>query len=325
MTATTPAPRFVVPETLDPATLASLDPKATIVDLAGETMGTRWRVKAALPSGRQDQGIAEAVQRRLDAIVDEMSHWNEGSRLVRYNLSAPGSWAHLPPDFAAVMTCAIEIAERSDGAFDPALGRLTDLWSLGPNRRPTPTDAQIAETIAHTGWRKLAFDAESVRLRQPGGLWLDLSGIAKGFAADTLADLLAERGLHHGLVEVGGEFAGRGMRPDGDPWWVELETPPDFALPPLRIALHQIAVATSGDYLRGAHTLDPATGTPAIHATTSVSVVHDSCMAADAWASALSVLPPEEARRLAKRERVAARLIGRDGGEWLSPAFLRML
>ncbi|HKX77355.1 MAG TPA: FAD:protein FMN transferase [Novosphingobium sp.] len=326
MSTPAPVPRFAVPERLDPAALSSVDPKAAILDLAGETMGTRWSVRLALPSDRDDGGgLAGVVQKRLDGIVAEMSHWQPESLLSRYNASAPGSWTALPQDFARVIACALDVAERSAGAFDPAIGRLTDLWGLGPTRRPAPSDAQIAATLAHTGWRKLAFDPETARLRQPGGLWLDLSGIAKGHAADAVADALRAEGIRHALVEVGGEFAGRGMRPDGDPWWVELEAPPGFDLPPLRVALHQLAVATSGDYPRGAHTLDPKTGKPAVHATTSVSVVHDSCMAADAWASALSVLAPREARALAAREKLAARLIDRAGGEWLSPAFQQML
>jgi thiamine biosynthesis lipoprotein len=114
------------------------------------------------------------------------------------------------------------------------------------------------------------------------------------------------------------------MRPDGEPWWVELEDPPACPLPPLRIALHQLAVATSGQYL-GAHTLDPRTGRPPTHETVAVSVLHSSCMLADAWASALGAAAPVEARRLAAREGLAVRLVAWDGSEWLSDALRRML
>jgi thiamine biosynthesis lipoprotein len=289
-------------------------------------MGTNWRVKIALPADHDQAQLAGFIQARLDDIVAQMSHWDDTSLLCRFNHAAPGSWTALPGDFAAVMACGLKIAERSGGAFDPALGRLTDLWGLGPRRAgKTPTDDEITNALTESGSQHLAFDPDNSRLRQPGGLWLDLSGIAKGYAADAVAEMLAALGLRHALVEIGGECVGRGIRPDGDPWWVEVETPVGFAIPPLRIALCQLAIATSGDYLRGAHTLDPVTGRPPEHPTTAVSVIHASCMAADAWASALGVLPPARAFELAEREGLAVRLLTRGGGEWLSPALSRML
>ncbi len=322
--------RIAVPERIDETALARLDPSAPVVDWEGATMGTRWRVRVALPAGSDAAALTARVQARLDGIVAEMSHWEPSSLLSRYNRAAPGSWTALPPDFAAVMDAALLVAERSAGAFDPALGRLMDVWGLGPRRPDAPPDeATIARALAASGWRRLALDRAGqgapARLRQPGGLWLDLSGVAKGYAADAVADLLARAGIAHALVEVGGECVGAGMRPDGDPWWVDLETPAGIALPPLRVALHQLAVATSGDYLRGAHTLDPRTGHVPIGAASAVSVLHPSCMMADAWASALGAVPLAEARELAVREGLAARLITRDGAEWLSPALSAML
>lgn len=309
-----------------PEALCGFDPKVSVVVLDGATMGTTWRVKIALPAGHDQPRIAQAIQARLDGIVAQMSHWDDTSLLCQFNRATAGGWAALPQDFAAVIACALDIAGRSGGAFDPALGRLTDLWGLGP--RPAdgvPPAEGIASALALSGAQHLAFDPENSRLRQPGGIWLDLSGIAKGYAADAVAEMLAARGLRHALVEIGGECVGRGIRPDGEPWWVDAETPEGFAVPPLRVALCQLAIATSGDYLRGAHTLDPATGRPPQHAATAVSVIHESCMMADAWASALGVLPPEQACELAEREGLAARLLTRDGGEWLSTALSRML
>jgi thiamine biosynthesis lipoprotein len=322
----TPEPRLVVPEQLSPDGLRGFDPAAEVVDLDGETMGTFWRVRAALPAGVDRPALALALQRRLDGLVAQMSHWNAASLLIAFNQAPAGHWQALPQDFARVVACALAIAEKSGGAFDPAIGRLTDLWGLGPNpAHGFPEPAAIAEAREHSGWQRLAFDPAAGRLRQPGGVWLDLSGIAKGYAADAVADLLADYGIRHALAEVGGECVGRGLRPDGDPWWVEAEAPPAFAGPPLRIALYQLAVATSGDFVGGAHTLDPAKGQPAIHETTSVTVIAPSCMEADAWASALLVLPFDQALALATRERLCARWIARDGGERLSPALHALL
>jgi thiamine biosynthesis lipoprotein len=322
-------PRIAVPPVLDPRALTGLDPAARIADLRGETMGTYWRVRLAASPTLDLTAIRAAIALRLDGIVGEMSHWTADSLLSQFNAAPGGSWTALPADFSAVIRTGLAVAEQSDGAFDPAIGRITDLYGLGPNPasgEPDPT--VLATASAVSGWHRLAFDAETRRLRQPGGLWLDLSGIAKGHAVNAVVDLLADMGVRHALVEIGGECAGRGLRPDSDPWWVDLETPPGLSLPPLRIALHQLAVATSGNYVRGDHTIDPRTGLPVRNGIASVSVLHASAMAADAWASALTVLGWDQGTALAEREGLAARIvIVRDGAaeEWLSPALALML
>jgi FAD:protein FMN transferase len=298
------------------------------VALEGETMGTVWRVRLAAPIGFDAAALRTAIVARLDAIVDEMSHWDAGSVLARFNALAPGQWMALPPDFATVIAAGLTVAARSDGAFDPAIGALVDLWGFGPpGPRPAPGADEIMAARDGSGWQRLAFDPAARRLLQPGGLPLDLSGIAKGFAVDALTALIEQRGHDHVLVEIGGELAGRGMRPDGDPWWVELETPGD-GIAPIRVALHQLAVATSGDYVRGAHTIDPRSGRPAQAGVVAVSVLHASAMWADAWASALAVLGAEDGLRLAADEGLAARIVTRAGDglrEAISPALAAML
>ncbi|WP_017670327.1 FAD:protein FMN transferase [Blastomonas sp. AAP53] len=328
MTQACPALRIAVPEAVDLAAFRSFDPSAPVVHLAGETMGTRWHVRAAVPqsAGLDVQQLQALVQARLDAIVADMSHWEPGSLLSRFNHADGGAQVALSEDFAAVMAVALDIASASGGAFDPALGRITDLWGLGPRQMTIdPGQRQIDETLSHVGWQRLAFDERSRTLRQPGGVWLDLSGIAKGFAADAVADTLAGQGVYHALVEIGGECTGRGLRPDGDPWWVDIENPTGVQLPPLRVALHQLSVATSGDYLRGGHTIDPRTGWPAMHQSTAVTVLHSRCMIADAWATALSVLDDASAQQMARKQRLIARIVARDGSEWLSPGLAEMV
>ena len=290
--------------------------------LGGETMGTGWSVRFAAPSGCEAAVIEAAIRQRLDGIIAEMSHWRSDSLISAYNRAAPASWIPLPTGFATVIEAAIEIARRSGGAFDPTIGRIADLRGFGPDPALCNDDeASIAAARATAGWQRLRFNDR--RLFKPGGLALDLSGIAKGYAVDAVAELLAAHGINHALVEIGGELAGRGVRPDGDPWWVELEDPPDLALPRLRIALHGVAVATSGDYRRGKHTIDPRSGRSAENGLRSVSVIHRSAMLADAWATALTVLGPDEGLALAGREGLAARFVG--DVETLSPELLQML
>jgi FAD:protein FMN transferase len=282
-------------------------------------MGTVWRVRFA----GSDTGVEEAIVARLATLVAELSHWRPDSALSRFNRAPAGTWVPLPPDLAQVVAAGLAVAAASGGAFDPAIGRLVDLWGHGPpGPQPPPSSAALTAARAASGWRRLAFDAPARRLRQPGGCALDLSGIAKGHAADALAATLGDLGVRHALIEVGGELVGRGLKPNGDPWWVDLETP--GPAPPLRVALHQGAVATSGSYIRGQHTIDPRTGAPTTSDVVAASVLHASAMYADAWASALCVLDAGAAIALADSHALAARVVTATG-ERLSQALAAML
>jgi thiamine biosynthesis lipoprotein len=307
-----------------------------VLALAGETMGTTWSVRLVAPPTANAAALTAMAQGELDAVVAQMSPWEPLSDLSRYNRAAPGSWTPLPPAFAQVLRCALEIAEATDGAFDPTLGGLVDLWGFGP--RPfsgAPPEARdILAAREAIGWRRLVLNGDN--LFQPG-LRLDLNGVAKGFAVDQVAAALDRAGARSYLVEVGGELRGTGAKPDGSPWWVELERPPTANDGPRTlVALHGLSVATSGDYRRFfehdgrryAHTLDPATAAPVANSTVSVTVLDGRCMRADAWATALTVMVPDAALAFAAAHGLAALIVSDGPGgleERLSPALAAML
>ena len=318
--------RIALPSAISAAAIAACDPAAVVTDLGGETMGTRWSVRAVLPAGLDAITVRAEIVARLDGIVAEMSHWLPTSLLSRFNRTAAGSAMALPPDFAQVMARGLAIAEATGGAFDPAIGRLVDLWGFGPVPVAAAPDAAALDAArAASGWRRLGWSAGDRRLSQPGGVALDLSGIAKGFAVDAVAATLARFGVVHALVEIGGELVGRGVRPDGQPWWVDLEAPPGVDAAPLRIALHGLAVATPGDYRRGGHTIDPRTVRSTENGVVSTSVIAADALSADAWATALTVLGPDAGIALATERGIAARIIVAGGGERLTPVLEAML
>lgn len=302
-------------------------------------MGTGWSLRW-VETGAAADPLA-IVEAELDGVVAEMSGWLAESDLCRFNRAPAGSWHDLPDGFFAVLDCALAIAAETGGAFDPSLGRLVDLWGFGA--RPVrgdapPASGRVAALRGLAGWRDIRLDLARRRALQPGGLALDLSGIAKGHAVDRVAEALARSGFAAFLVEIGGELRGHGTKPDGEPWWIALEAPPGEALPAGEciVALHGISVATSGDYRRGfrhggrryGHTLDPRTGCPIGEAVAAVSVLHRCCMQADALATALSVLGPEAGLDHAVRHGIAARFLvrGPDGlREHMSPAMAAML
>ena len=290
--------------------------------IAGVALGTSW--SATLVGGDPDAArtIVEAV---LDRIVREMSQWEPASSLSRFNRAAAGHAQALEPDFATVVAAALRVAEASGGAFDPAMGALSELWGFGASGpRPAPSDEDVAAALANSGRDALHWEPGARRLAKSRAVALDLSGIAKGHAVDAVADALTAAGWSAMLIEIGGEFAGRGVKPDRQPWWVDIEAAPGTLAAPLRIAASNVAVATSGDYRRGRHTLSPRTGHAIAHGTRSVTVIADRCLLADAWATALTVLPPDEALALADVEGLGARIVT-DDQERLSAALVAML
>jgi len=318
--------RVALPPVIDGDALRGLDPKAPVVALEGQTMGTLWRLRAVWPR-RDAAALHDAIVARLADLVRQMSHWQDGSELCQFNQLRGGEWAGLSPDFARVMDASLALAQSSDGAFSPAMGRLVNAWGFGPpGPVAMPPDAgEVAPLLPLCDVSRLAWDGAAGRLRQPGGVWLDLSGIAKGYAVDALAAMLRAMGVRHGLVEVGGELAGWGVQPDGQPWWVDLENPAGVTLAPLRIALHGLAVATSGTYIRGGHNLDPASGYPAQSGVLACSVIHAQAMMADGWASAMSVMGPEKGRQPADALGLAVRWVMADGREVLSGTLCDMI
>lgn len=292
-------------------------------------MGTNWSALVVAPP----DGLASQFAGTLARSIAALSQWESESALSRFNRAPLGEWVTLDPILREVLAAALAVHATSDGAFDPGAGALTETWGFGAaGRRATPPDAAtIAAALAHSGADGIALDR--VRGRRTREVALDLSAIGKGHAVDRLAAAARAAGCADFLVEIGGEFVGAGIRPDGQPWWVELENPPAVALPPLRVAAHGVGIATSGDYRRYiaagqnrlGHTLDPRTGRPIVNGVVSVSVIAADAMTADAWATALTVLGPEAGLATADRERLAARIVMADGKERFSAALTAML
>ena len=296
------------------------DRGAPVVRIGGETMGTTW--SAAFTHALIGAEAAHrAVQGALDRVVAQMSPWEPASDLVRYNHAPAGAWVELPADLLTVVDAGLLVAAETDGAFDPTLGALVDLWGFGaaPFRGSPPSQAQIVAAADLCGWRKLARDGS--RLLQPGGLRLDLGGVAKGFGVDRAVEALEVLGVRNALVEVGGELKGVGAKPDGSPWWASIEPPPDAPQGDETIvALSGWAIATSADHRRGfthgerryGHTLDPTAATPRHGGALSVTIVHRSCMQADAYATAALVMDGEGALQFCRRKGLALMLADRD-------------
>ncbi|MCW1883141.1 FAD:protein FMN transferase [Luteolibacter flavescens] len=329
--------RVVIPRDLPANALRGAGSGLPVCELEGETMGTSWSARLQLPRGLDREWAEAALTSSFALVIQQMSHWDPASELCRYNRGAPGSWHGISPEFFTVLSRAVDVARASGGLLDPTLGEIVDLHGHGPSGPGHHHPGRVPEARGRAGWERLRFDPMG-RAWQPGGLRLDLSSIAKGYAVDLAAERLASLGVEHFLIEIGGELRGHGCKPDGEPWWVSLSRPSGSEdLPETVIALCGLSIATSGDAYRR-HLIDPRTADAADGRLAAVTVLAPSCMDADAWATAFFIAGAEEGMRLAERERLPALFTlrhadGEDGGgregcrytEQWSPAFAAML
>lgn len=327
------------------ALLAGCAATPPLATLEGRSMGTTWQVTLAPPAGGSLDALQAGIQGELDRVVAQMSHWQADSDLGRFNRAPAGTWQALTPGFFTVLQHALAVADDTGGAFDPTVGPLVELWGFGPGGAgfAVPEEAAIEAVRTRVGWQRLQLDAEHRRVLQPGGVALDLSGVAKGFGTDQVARHLDAVGVGAYLVDVGGELRARGRRPDGALWQVAIEKPGAAAggvssLDQVErvIALEDRAIATSGDYRHYfaaggelySHHIDPRTGRPVPRRIASVTTVAADAMSADAAGTAIMVLGPEAGLEWARRRGLAVLLILHEGdgfSEAMSPAFAALV
>ncbi|HHX81976.1 MAG TPA: FAD:protein FMN transferase [Pseudomonadaceae bacterium] len=286
---------------------------AVPLTLHGTTMGTSWNVQVvgAVPSPTLD-GLALDIRSLLEHLDKEVfSTWRTDSELNRFNAAAAGQAHALSAHLFVVLAAALRVHEASGGAFDPSVAVLVDLWGFGPaGRRAEPDPVAIDSARARTGMQYLALDVDTRTALKSTDLVLDLSGIAKGYAVDQVAELLGAAGFDNFLVEIGGELRVQGAGPQGKGWTIAIEMPAvgaRAAYATINSGGRALAVAGSGDYRnfrevdgqRLSHTIDPLSGRPVAHGLAAVTTIADTAMLADAWATALMVLGPERGRQLA--------------------------
>ncbi len=295
---------------------------ARLHQMAGATMGTTWSLKVSLPEGAPLpwlDAIRDTVQSRLDRVETLMSTWDSTSEISRFNRSRDTSAVALSTETMEVLAVAAEVGRVSGGAFDVTVAPLVNAWGFGPGSPATggpPALSKLDSLRLLVGFDRILLDVQAgTAAKADPAVAVDLSAVAKGYAVDRAADGVARLGVTDFALEVGGEVRASGLRPDGTPWRVAVEAPLVGSRAILRVLeVRNEAVATSGDYrnffdvegTRYAHIIDPRTGRPVEWKGFSVTVLHSDAARADAWATALSVLGPQEGLVLAKAQALAA-------------------
>lgn len=265
--------------------------------------GTTLRLQAgAADADVLSQALDAAVQALRD-VEASMSLFRSDSEVCRLNregrLDRPS--AHL----RTVLHTAQQVSAASGGAFDVTVQPLWTLYDRARGEQRLPAADEIVAARRTVGWRGLSIDPAALTLARPG-MAVTLNGIAQGYAADVARDTLRAHGVVHALVDAG-EFAAVGHNAQGQPWTVGLEDPHHSNQLLAALPLQGRCVATSADNRstftpdrRHHHLFDPATGdSPA--ALSSVSVVADRAVLADALTKVMFVAGPARIPALARR------------------------
>ncbi|MBN2570648.1 MAG: FAD:protein FMN transferase [Ignavibacteriales bacterium] len=292
-------------------------------------MGTYYSIKYVPNSEKLN---AEKIEKDIDSILvdvnKKMSIFDKESEISRFNQYKNTDWFNVSDDLFLVIKTALEVSKDCGGVFDITVGPLVNLWGFGPMDKPyqVPNDEEINENRRIIGWQKLEIreNPKAIRKTIPK-LYLDLAAIAKGFGVDKIAEYFESIEIKNYLVEIGGEVRTGGKNQDADNWKIGISTPDEISKIERVIKLENIAVATSGDYwnyfeengVRYSHTIDPSTGRPITHKLASVSVINESCMLADAYATAINVLGPEKGFKFAEELNLSVFFIIRSDKEFI--------
>lgn len=281
-------------------TLTETEVVAGKMSLSGKTMGTNYRV-TYLDEEKRD--LQPSIDSLLVVFNQSLSTYIPDSELSKFNQGDTLNFQL--PYLLPVLEASKKVFENTNGAFDPTVGPLVNIWGFGPSGPELKDSVNIKNLLATVGFSKVEFDQKQLR-KKVAGIYLDFSAIAKGYGSDVVGDFLKHKGIANFLVEIGGELVAKGVNEKGELWKVGVNRPEESANASdliSIIALQDRAMATSGNYrnyyvrdsVKISHTINPATGYPVSHTLLSATVVADNCMMADAYATAMMVIGKDKA------------------------------
>ena len=278
----------------------------------GHTFGTYYNIRYEATKDLEKQIIAHL--HNYDA---SLSFFNDSSIISRINRNEEVVTDSL---FEAMWATAYEVSELSQGAFDITCAPLISAWGFGKDKgleylqKHPLGQRQIDSLMAITGYRKVHLHDHHITKQDPR-LTMNASAIAKGQGCDGIAALLAANGCENYLVDIGGEVVAKGLNAKGEPWKIGISKPIDDPTGTMRelqeiIATTGLCMASSGNYRqfyydgneRRSHTIDPRTGYPVQHSLLGATVVANSCMRADALATACMVLGARAALEMIEKD-----------------------
>jgi len=299
-----------------------------LISISGSTMGTTYSIKIVeSPNTLNLHSLKSKIDSVLVEVNQQMSTYIKDSELSLFNTESDTNWKEVSTSLSLLMNDAKEISEETKNYYDITVGPMVNLWGFGPELIPTkiPSDDEINQSRERIGIDKLLIDKNSSRIKKRiPNLYCDLSSIAKGHGVDKVSLFLEKIGQSNYMVEIGGEVRAKGKNNRNEKWKIGISTPLGVGLQKV-ISITNVSVATSGDYLnyfekdgiRYSHLINTKTGKPIIHNLASVTVLHKECSFADAYATAINVMGPDEGFEFALEKKLPVFMIVRKGENFM--------
>jgi thiamine biosynthesis lipoprotein len=250
-----------------------------------KAMGSPCELRLFGPEAEPLERAARLAQAEIARLERKYSRYREDSLASAINRSAGDpDGIEVDLETTRLLEYARTAWEQSGGLFDVTSGVLREVWDFRSGR--VPAQRQIDALLRRVGWAKLRWNPPHLLLPVPG-MQLDFGGFVKEYAADRAAEACRAAGAAHGMVDLGGDLAALGPRPDGAPWNVGIRHPRRRDAVLASVPLARGGLASSGDYeramivdgVRYAHILDPRSGWP-VRGLACVSVLAPSCLIA---------------------------------------------
>ena len=275
-------------------------------------MDTFMSVKVLSKDG---ESLAQQCESEINSLESVLSRTREDTDIAKLN-AADGAEVTLSDEGAKLLSLALDLSAATNGAYDPTVAPLTDLWGIGTDHQKVPSQSEIDAALQTVGTAHVHENGDVVTL--DSGSKIDLGGIAKGYAADLCADILKSADAD-GLLVLGGNIYAVGTN-EGKDWNIGIADPDDSADTIAAVAVHDLSVVTSGDYeryfeqdgVRYHHIFDPKTGYPAASGLRSVTVIDANSTRADALTTALFVMGADKGRAYCEENDIAAVFVTAD-------------
>ncbi len=241
----------------------------------------------------QAEGIIRDIEKRV-SVTDENSEISK--------LNAEGS-ASLSDDTANLLSEALSVCEKTDGALDISIYPVLKAWGFTTSEYQVPSEKQLSDLLKRVDYKAISLEGNTASIKD--GMQIDLGSVTKGYTSTKVADLFREKGVTSGLINLGGNVECIGTKPNGEKWKVAIKSPYNdsktgvFAV----IDAEDVAVITSGGYERFFeengelywHILDPKNGYPAKNGLISVTIIGKDGLMCDGLSTALFVKGLDEA------------------------------
>ncbi len=254
---------------------------------------------------RADEEVLKGCENICKKYHAMFSNKIEDSEISRIN-SAGGNPVVVSDETVTLLRKAIYYGDLSNGAFDVTIAPVSNLWDFHAEAPALPAPEAIYEAVSHVDYKNILIDGNTVRLLDPYAS-IDVGGIAKGYIADILKKYLKEQGVKHAVINLGGNVLAMGSRLDGSDYNIGIQKPFDMTGEPITsVRISNKSVVTSGTYQRYFeadgklyhHILDPNTGYPCENNLTSVTIITNSSLTADALSTTCFLLGYDKSMRL---------------------------